>query len=232
MLIVFQGTEFMVLDRAGFESLALAILPPFEAQVPICKMKIIMCPSQGFCQAQMKAGQVRSGLSEADSRLRFLCKWLIKKTPPVRPARERREQDREEEDGWGGLVSGRDLQRVALAGLCRGTLECGLHLRGCLHWRQEGKTFISCICPSGAKSLHGGKKGNLHSQTQWAEQLPPAEHHLPKNRPQGRVSVSTCPLKLEGDAQTGQGRPRRPGWNTYSIQEHNYSSINGLCPFP
>ena len=61
--------EFMVLDGAGFESLALAILPPFEAQVPICKMKIIICPSQGFCQAQMKAGQVRSGLSEADSRL-------------------------------------------------------------------------------------------------------------------------------------------------------------------
>ena len=76
-----------------------------------------------------------------------------------------------------------------------------------------------------------GARGETYSFTV-SRAAPPAEHHLPKNRLQGRVSISTCPLKLEGDAQTGQGRPRGAGWNTYSIQEHNYSSINGLCPFP
>ena len=165
MLIVFHGTEFMVLDRAGFESRALAILPPFEAQVPICKMKITMCPSEGFCQVQRKAGQLRSGLSEVDSRLRFLCKWLIKKTPAVRPARERREQDREEEGGWGGLVSGRALRAVASAGLCRGPLECGLYLRAVPTAGKRAGLHTPCL-PSGAKGLHRGERGDPHSQTQ------------------------------------------------------------------
>lgn len=66
----------------------------------------------------------------------------------------------------------------------------------------RGQDFIPRVCHQELRvSIRA--RGETHTHRLSEQSSLPAEHHLPKDRVQGRVSISTCPLKLEGDTHTG-----------------------------
>lgn len=149
---------------------------------------------------QTRAGGLDQVLQKQNSRLGFLSKWLTKKMPSGRPAKQWME----------GVGQGRRGHPRGGHCLREGPAEGGL----CLTPQWSSGAFVPtrgqraglsypCICQSPSESLHwqalwtvcAREESNSHSRAQ------------PQRTDWGQQLASKCPLKPGGDAKTGPKRP-------------------------